>query len=124
MEISNQIIAVLDNICEKFGIAIDWTAANALPYVQDSFVRIIKYEIATSVAWIVICAITGFFTLRLVLKTIKNFDEYDFIVIFGITIIIIATIVILYEIFDIITAVTIPEKTIYYFLKPMLNKGC
>lgn len=50
MTVSNQIIAVLDAICEKFGIVIDWTASNIMPYLQDLCKRIVTYEIATSVA--------------------------------------------------------------------------
>lgn len=33
MEVSKQIIEVLDNLCEKFGVVIDWNAKNVLPYV-------------------------------------------------------------------------------------------
>ena len=54
MTVSNQIIAVLDAICEKFGIVIDWTASNIMPDLQDLCKRIVTYEIATSVAWIIL----------------------------------------------------------------------
>lgn len=32
--LSDQIISVLDALCEKFGIAIDWTSQNVIPYIQ------------------------------------------------------------------------------------------
>ena len=32
---SEQIIEVLNALCEKFGIAIDWTAENVMPYLTD-----------------------------------------------------------------------------------------
>lgn len=54
MTISNQIIAVLDAVCEKFGIVIDWTANNVMPYLQDLCHRVTTYEIVTSVAWIIL----------------------------------------------------------------------
>ena len=31
MEISQQVIKVLDAVCDKFGIAIDWTSNNVIP---------------------------------------------------------------------------------------------
>lgn len=31
---SVEVIKVLDALVEKFGIAIDWTSANVLPYLQ------------------------------------------------------------------------------------------
>jgi len=47
---ANEIIKVLDNLGEKFGIAIDWSSANVVPYLQDLMTRIVKYETYTSIA--------------------------------------------------------------------------
>ncbi len=33
--VSNQIIEVLNEICNKFGLAIDWTSKNVQPYLQE-----------------------------------------------------------------------------------------
>lgn len=35
MSISNEIIRVIDDLCEKLGIAIDWTADNILPILKS-----------------------------------------------------------------------------------------
>ena len=32
---SEKIIKVIDALADKFGLAIDWTSANVMPYVQD-----------------------------------------------------------------------------------------
>ena len=56
MSFSSQFIEVLDALCEKFGIAIDWTSQNVVPYVTELATRIIAYEIWTSAAWITIAA--------------------------------------------------------------------
>lgn len=37
---SEEIIKVLDNLGQKFGIAIDWSNQNVLPYVQDLIHRV------------------------------------------------------------------------------------
>ena len=55
MSFSSQFIEVLDALCDKIGIAIDWTSQNVMPYVTDLATRIITYEISTSAAWIIIC---------------------------------------------------------------------
>lgn len=39
---SQEIIKVLDNLCEKFGIAIDWTSQNVKPYLQELFCKVYK----------------------------------------------------------------------------------
>ena len=57
MTISSQIIEVLNDICKKFGIAIDWSQENILPYLQELAGKYISWEIATSVAWLIGAAI-------------------------------------------------------------------
>lgn len=52
MQISESIISVLNVLCEKFGIAVDWTNQNIIPYLTDLSSRICTYEIATSIIWI------------------------------------------------------------------------
>ena len=45
---SEEIIKVINELCEKFGIAIDWTSQNVLPYLQELCHRIAIYKISTS----------------------------------------------------------------------------
>lgn len=42
---STEIIKILDAICDKFGIAIDWTSQNAMPYLEQVGEHIIQYEL-------------------------------------------------------------------------------
>lgn len=131
MTVSNQIIAVLDAICEKFGIVIDWTASNIMPYLQDLCKRIVTYEIATSVAWIilqVVIVVLAFYIHNKKIKPLAEADDDDYFLVIATTICIviaiIATIVICVQVADIIKALTIPEITVYYFAKPFLKGGC
>ena len=50
---SESIVMVVDKLCEEFGIVVDWTSENVVPYVFDLMNRVVGYEIATSVAAIV-----------------------------------------------------------------------
>lgn len=61
MTVSEQIKDVLNALFEKFGIVIDWTADNVLPYVESLCAKLISWEIWTSVYWI------GLMTLLLVI---------------------------------------------------------
>ena len=131
MTVSNQIIAVLDAICEKFGIVIDWTASNIMPYLQDLCRRIVTYEIATSVAWIilqVVIVLLAFYVRNKKIKPLAEADDDDYCIVIATTICIviaiIATVVICVQVADIIKALTIPEITIYKFAKPFLKGGC
>jgi len=131
MTVSNQIIAVLDAICEKFGIVIDWTASNIMPYLQDLCKRIVTYEIATSVAWIILqvaVVFLAFYVRNKKIRPLAEADDDDYsLVVATVICAIIATIaiaVICVQAVDIIKALTIPEITIYKFAKPFLKGGC
>lgn len=51
---SQQIIEVLEYLFEKFGIAVDWTAANIMPYVQQLAEKITTYNIVYSALNVVV----------------------------------------------------------------------
>lgn len=42
---AEEIIKVINELCNKFGIAIDWTSQNVLPYLQELMGRIVTYHI-------------------------------------------------------------------------------
>lgn len=50
---SDEIIKVLDALCDKFGIAIDWTQQNLQPYLEDLYQRAVIYKMSTSIAWLI-----------------------------------------------------------------------
>ena len=46
---SEEIIKALDDLGDRFGIAIDWTSENVLPYLQNLMDRFITYNIAMNI---------------------------------------------------------------------------
>ena len=50
----NQYVELLDALCEKFGIAVDWTQGNIVPYVQQLTSKYVYYRICTSIVQIVV----------------------------------------------------------------------
>lgn len=133
MSVSNEIIKVIDALAEKFGVAVDWTSENIIPYLEQLCDKYINYEIATSVVWIVF----GVFLIsscKWGLKIAQNCDvkheknrynDWDFIANLtraGTVIAIVAgVIVIIFQTFDIITCLTFPEKIILKELKSLIN---
>ena len=129
MNVSDQIIQVLDNLCEKFGFAIDWTSENILPYLSTLCNKLISYEIWTSVAWIIIAIIIGITCLIILTKpNIRDrmsngvfegaFARAAIILlsIFSIACIVMNTM-------DIIKCVTFPEMYIFEYVQRVLNSG-
>ena len=140
---ANEIIKVLDELCEKFGIAVDWTSENVIPYLQQLCGKYINYEIWTSVLCIVLwgIALIGsiiFFTNRN--KAIKKFlndedecnDMYDafdegvgwawILSIIVLAIVILGFIIVIpIQARDIITCLTFPEKMILEYVQGLLS---
>ena len=126
MTVSSEIIEVLDYLGEKFGIAIDWTSNNVLPYLQALVDKFIKWEISTSILWIAIAIFIIAMTITLVnLKGFREINEetYGMLWVPIIALIIISFIVICIQIFDIIECNVFPEKALYDFIKVMLNQN-
>ncbi len=124
MSFSSQFIEVLDALCDKIGIAIDWTSQNVVPYVTDLATRIITYEIWTSAAWIIIAAIVFLIALKMTKNLCKEdrfedewFSGWSIRIITGI----IFFTVIGFEVFDIIEALALPEKTLYDFITRLMR---
>lgn len=124
MSFSSQFIEVLDALCDKIGIAIDWTSQNVVPYATDLAARIITYEISTSVAWIIIAAIVFLIAWKMT-KNLCKVDAFDDGWFLGWAIRIVAGILcfgeIGFEVFDIIEAVALPEKTLYDFITGLMS---
>lgn len=133
MSVSKQIIEVLDNLCEKFGLAIDWSSENILPYIKELCGKFINYEIYTSIAWIAITLTLCVILWIVYATTHKSAAETDwdydygicwvnsFAIVFAIGVSIISILVISTQIFDIIEAIYLPEKTIYDFIKYQMS---
>lgn len=138
MTISGEIIKVLDALCEKFGMVIDWTSQNVLPYLQQLSTRIINYKLAVSYIWIFVLlipiAIYGFILLKSnkSKKISFEFEYYEYIsgikglkdgrawsVIWFLVMTFILMIPITCDIITIATCYVFPEKIIFEFIKGM-----
>ena len=126
MTVSSEIIEVLDYLGEKFGIAIDWTSNNVLPYLQTLADKFIKWEISTSIVWIIIAAFAIVAMIILInLKEVREINEETYCMLWIpiIVLIIVSFIVICIQIFDIVECNVFPEKALYDFIKIMLKQN-
>lgn len=137
MTVSEQIIKVLDYICEQVGLAIDWSVVfaseNVIPYIELLCGKFITYEIATSVVWMVIGIIFLIIAIKSCKIAIKEYkkhmedeedgDEVVFIIALVITFacIIAGIPMVLEQTFDIVTCITFPEKMIIEEIMEIYN---
>lgn len=130
MTFSQEIINVLDYLCRKFGVTIDWTSENVMPYLEELCGRYIKYEVYTSIAWCVtfvaIVVIAGLIwgVAKIVDRYTNSVTDIQWISssIFFVGLVI-CVIVCACQAFDIIECYTIPEKTILEYLKTLMNNA-
>ncbi len=122
---SNEIIKVLDHLCDKFDIAIDWSSNNVMPYLQDLMVRITKYVIYTNILWLVISILIIGATVFALVKIIKvareSMYDWDFIIaissLIGSIIIIVFFLTGMYACQNLIEVNTVPEKYIIEMIR-------
>lgn len=131
-----EIIKVLDALSEKLGIAIDYTSDNVIPYVQQLSEKLVNYELATSIMFVILNIIPVIVTLILIkyiMKSVKNgtykngdknFTRYDIVTILAAVLsflCIFFTINIIFEAIDIIACLTFPEKIIFEYVTEVLQ---
>lgn len=120
MEISKQVIDILDYIGEKFGIAIDWTSSNIIPYLQELCGKLINYEIATSIVWIVICTIGVIIGIIACITLFKE-DLIEIAIPVILIVIFPCLCALVKQIFDIVECCTFPEKFIIEYIQTIMN---
>lgn len=138
MTVGEQVVQILDVLCEKFGIAVDWTSANVIPYAEILCGKLVTYEIFTSavsiVIWVALCVAMAFATKKLYPVIMKKIDEQDwadfgwsalgtfaacFLVTFGI----VAFACVYTEIMDIIKCATFPEMYVFEYVQGIISGG-
>ena len=124
---SEEIIKVLDELGKRFGIVIDWSNQNIIPYLQELLKRFICYRNITACVWIIISiaiTISGVVMFRSLNKWRKS-DDYDDCdddmlallgYIFSVFITALGIGLIIGNMFGIIKNVCMPEMAIYEYI--------
>ena len=137
MTVSEQIIQVIDALCEKFGIAINWAGENVIPYVETLCKKVVAYEIGTSIAWMAIMILLSIASIIATKKLYPTFkkgleeqSDWDIGWTIGTTFAIIglaglnlATIIVVgVQIMDIIKCATFPEMYIFEYVSALIQQ--
>lgn len=73
--LADALITVINDLCAKFGIAFDWTAANVWPHIQELMAKFISYKIAIN--WVGIGIPLVIFTVLLILGITGEKKNWD-----------------------------------------------
>lgn len=127
MTISEQIIQVLDDLCRRFGVVIDWSKETVVPYLEELMTKFITFEVKTSWFWIIfIASVTVLCWILTIIFSITSLDDEDVDVMFLIASIVLTVATILvagFQIYDIITCEAFPEKILFREIKELLESA-
>ena len=127
---SDEIIQLLDDLGRRFGIVIDWSSENVMPYLQDFMSRYINYEIITSIVWLivlVVCCTGMVIAISRLITYERERNESDCIVWPTVVVVIFIAMIILCllgigsQINDLIICNTIPEKMIIDYVNYLVS---
>lgn len=130
ISISDQIIAVINDLCQKFGIVIDWTAENVFPYIKDLCARYIQFEIQTSIMWVIcfaaVTALAGIIWATSAIVYANTCSDLAWAIsrvsmaVFWIALVL-TLIVVMVQVYDIIECRNIPEKVIIEYIESLIS---
>lgn len=131
LNLSDEIIKLLDYLFEKMGIAVDWSSENILPYILELMNKVVQFTMWKSVLTIALVMVFAIILMRLYLKFVNWEDIVDYneklwdgivrLIIIGIT-----CLVIWAEGVKVITCITFPEKIVIEYIQDAIgaeNKG-
>ena len=126
---NNQLVELLKELANQMGIAVDWTSQNIRPYIIDIMGRLARYEIFTSVIWILFFVIVILIASKLIRMSYKRFkDEEDYIwdeelfipIAIGLSVVILfSSLCIIAQCYDIGEAIYTPEILLIEQLKSL-----
>lgn len=115
---ADEIIKVLDDLSQRFGIAVDWSNQNMLPYLQTLGNKLVHYEIGMALMYITI----GILLICVSRVTYKKWKEAankqgyssdeEFFGVITALLFIVGVCFIGFNVPTIITGITFPEKMI------------
>ena len=127
--VAEQIIEVVEYLAQKFGIAIDWSAENLVPVAEHLGSRIVEWNIAEAIFWIILC---GIFFIAGIVSVISGFklmyskdyhnDDLCFTLkLIGILAAIGFGVGLSYNIYDLIKCLTFPELKILEYIQSFMQ---
>lgn len=128
----DEIIKVLNDLSEKFGIMVDWTQQNIQPYLQDLMSRVAQYELVKNIIYTVISLVVLFVSIyafywgmKKMYSTRNKHSEDDeiieiFTVILALIFFVLSLTVLIITTDNIIECIYIPEKVFMRELRKVI----
>lgn len=113
---SEEVIKIFDNISSRFGVVIDWTSENVIPYLHELFNKYVLCESITTLIWLILgigCLIAGI----IFIKKDNKYEDDGFFIVIGVISFIFGIIITLISSMCLIQCLVFPESLIMEMLK-------
>ena len=121
MTMSSQIIEVLNDLCFKFGLAIDWSQENIMPHLEELAGKYISWEYATSSMWLVLGALLLVVGVTLCVWDWKTHALDGFGCMLGFMFAFVGACMCCTQIIDMLTCKYFPEKMIMEYVRALMR---
>lgn len=109
---------VLQKIGEQFGLMLDWSNENIIPYLKELAQRVVQYETWQSIFWLIIGVLIIILGIVFIILESKGIlDAEGFLTVIGFIGIVVGIVIICSQIDDILLCKYLPEKILLRYAK-------
>lgn len=124
ISVADQIIQVINDLCQKFGIVMDWSKETILPIAKHLAERIIGWCMAADTFWIILCGIIVAIGITCITYSIKHGIDHELnfgLFIFGTFASIVCGVGLCDNTYDLIKCLTFPELKILEYIQSFMQ---
>ena len=109
---------LLQELGKQFGLMIDWSNENFIPYLKELAQRVVQYEFGQSIFWLIIGIISIIFGIIIfILEEKDKINMGGFLSILGVLLVFCGIIITCCQIDDILLCKYLPEKILLRYAK-------
>ena len=109
---------LLQELGKQFGLMVDWSNKNFIPYLKELAQRVVQYEFGQSIFWLVIGIISIIFGIIIFMLEIKSkINAGGFFLVLGIILVFCGISIICCQINDMLLCKYLPEKILLRYAK-------
>lgn len=109
---------LLQELGKQFGLMVDWSNKNFIPYLKELAQRVVQYEFGQSIFWLVIGIISIIFGIIVFMLEIKSkINVGGLFLVLGIVLVFCGISIICCQIDDILLCKYLPEKILLRYAK-------
>ncbi|MBO5388406.1 MAG: hypothetical protein J6A59_09735 [Lachnospiraceae bacterium] len=119
VSMTKEFIEVVDYICEKFGIVVDWSNGELVPYLQSLMDKIVDYKSGIAWLWITVAIVCVIAAIVCFIYDHCNGDGGWSVL--GFLLAITAITVAIVNAYTLVTCNTFPEKIVFDYIETVMQ---